>query len=276
MSWFNWERSGPIAVRDGIKAQRSGKTSSWWGRRWLETLESFGWEGRLARGRSYAKKGQVTELTLDRHGVSAEVQGSRDEPYAVRIRLKPIAEAAWQRVSEELSDRPLYVGQLLAGELPQQIEGIFAEADAPVFPARSSDLEMSCSCPDWAVPCKHLAAVYYVLAEWIDQDPFMLFELRGKDRDAFLKTLQVSGEPAPETEPDEPMTTEGFWGADLPEALITSGPPAVRQALLRALGDPPGWTGTTLLNRLRPVYTEVSARASEVLTGDDEGIAGEE
>jgi uncharacterized Zn finger protein len=276
----DWESTGPREVKDGIRAQTRGTrfASSWWGRRWLETLEGFGWDSRLQRGRSYARRGQVTDLKLGADGVSAGVQGSRPTPYRVKIRLTPLTDAQWGQAVAALEERPLFIGELLAGSMPEQIDEIFSAAGAGLFPQRSGDLAMSCSCPDYAVPCKHLAAVYYLLAEWLDRDPFLLFELRGRNREALLGSLQqhaaAGEEGAPE--PEEPLSVEGFWEpGDLELGRAGEEPPAVSLALLRALGDPPGWSEAPLLTLMRPVYAEVSDRAARLLAGEEDGEAPE-
>jgi uncharacterized Zn finger protein len=273
----DWEQTGPRAVKDGIRAQSRGGSfaASWWGKRWLQTLEGFGWDSRLQRGRSYARRGQVVDLKLGPGGVTAGVQGSQPKPYRVKIQVQPLADGQWERAVAALEERPLFIGQLLAGEMPAEIEDVFREAEAALFPAESEDLEMSCSCPDWAVPCKHLAAVYYLLAEWLDRDPFLLFELRGRDREALLAALRErrGTDDAPDetaAEPEEPLSAEGFWSGGAVElGPENEAPPAVPQALLRALGEPPGWNETPLLGALRPLYAAVSGRAETVLRGDE-------
>jgi uncharacterized Zn finger protein len=276
--WRDWEPSKPREVKDGIRAQSRGTrfASSWWGKRWLETLNGFGWDNRLQRGRSYARQGQVVDLAHGPGGVSAKVQGSRPSPYRVQIKLQPLTDSQWDQAVAALEERPLFVGQLLAGEMPAEIDEIFAGAKAALFPQQSRDLEMSCSCPDWAVPCKHLAAVYYLLAEWLDRDPFLLFELRGRDREALLAALRErqgadeEAEAAP-VEADEPLAVDGFWGDGAVELDAGSeAPPPVPQAILRALGDPPGWSEAPLAATLRPVYEAVSRRAGELLDGESE------
>jgi uncharacterized Zn finger protein len=272
----DWESSGPRAVKDGIRAQSRGSrfVSSWWGKRWLETLEGFGWDSRLQRGRSYARRGQVVDLALGPTGVTAGVQGSAPRPYRVEIKLRPLSDAQWDQAVTALEARALFVGELLAGEMPSGIEEVFTVAKAALFPQQSKDLEMSCSCPDWAVPCKHLAAVYYLLAEWLDHDPFLLFELRGRNRDALLAALRERHSPDPETAapievPDEPLSAAGFWTGVSPELDPgNEAPPAVPQALLRALGDPPGWNEPPLAGTLRSVYAAVSEHAAEILSGE--------
>ena len=272
-----WERTQPREVKDGIRAQSRGTkfASSWWGKQWLQTLEGFGWDSRLQRGRSYARRGQVVDLKLGPGGVTAGVQGSQPRPYQVQIKLRPLSDAQWDQAVAALEGRPLFVGQLLAGEMPEELEELFTAAKAALFPQQSKDLEMSCSCPDWAVPCKHLAAVYYLLAEWLDRDPFLLFEMRGRDRDALLAALRERQGAVEETsavpaEPEEPLSAAGFWAAGSIElGPDNEAPPPVPHALLRALGDPPGWDETPLTTLLRPVYDTVARRAAAVLTGED-------
>ena len=155
-------------------------------------------------------------------------------------------------------------------------------SDGSGFPEQRRDLQMSCSCPDSAVPCKHLAAVYYVLAEWLDRDPFLLFELRGRDRDALLTALRERHAPEEEAAaettpvgPDEPLDVASFWSVEpLEPDPDREAPPAVAQALLRALGDPPGWNEAPLAATLRPVYERVSRRAGEILDGEPETASG--
>ena len=88
-------------------------------------------------------------------------------------------------------DKPGYAARLLAGELPHEIEDVFAEAGAALFPERGSHLITSCTCPDWATPCKHAAAVCYLMAEAFDDDPFLLLAFRGREREALLAELRA-------------------------------------------------------------------------------------
>jgi uncharacterized Zn finger protein len=192
-----------IKVDGGLKAQstRGAIGSTWWSKRFLSVLESLAMDGRLARGRSYARAGQVLSLTVTPGKVTASVQGSRPKPYNVRIGLKVFPDAIWQQVEQALAEQALFSARLLAGEMPQEIEGIFAHVSMPLFPTRSADLAMECSCPDWGVPCKHLAATFYLLAEAFDADPFQIMQWRGRDRKTLLANLRhrrgaESGKPA--------------------------------------------------------------------------------
>ena len=162
----------------------------WWSRRFIGVLESYGMSGRLARGRAYARAGQVLDFELAQGKVTAQVQGSRARPYQVRIGVLPLTTGQWRRVQAALAARALFRAKLLAGEMPHEIEEVFAGCGTPLFPRLASDLDMRCSCPDWEVPCKHLAAVCYVLAEEFDRDPFAMLAWRGKGRDELLAALR--------------------------------------------------------------------------------------
>ncbi|MGN9765310.1 SWIM zinc finger family protein [Micromonospora sp. SD12] len=183
----------PRRVDGGLRARstRGAIGRSWWSRRFLEVLESFALGTRLTRGRSYARAGQVIRLDVAPGTVHAEVQGSRAQPYEVSIALPPFPEALWARVEAELAAQAFFSARLLAGDLPPELEELFAGAGAPLFPAGVAELRQRCSCPDFAVPCKHLAATFYLLAEAFDADPFQLLHWRGRSRTQLLDRLRV-------------------------------------------------------------------------------------
>jgi uncharacterized Zn finger protein len=190
--WRDWESAGPIAVEGGVKARskRGAIGEQWWSRRFIGVLESYGMSGRLQRGRSYARRGQVLEFSLGTGKVTARVQGSRPQPYNVSLTVLPLTSAQWREVESRLASQALFRARLLAGHMPAEIEEVFASCGTPLFPRISADLEMRCSCPDWGVPCKHLAAVCYVLAEAFDDDPFAMLAWRGKGREDLLTALR--------------------------------------------------------------------------------------
>src|SRR5659263_108254 len=174
--WGGYTPSKPIKVEGGIKAKSKGGCigDTWWSKRWVSVLESFGWSNRLERGRRYARGGQVIGFKLLPGKVTASVQGSTPKPYSVLIEVKSFSEAEWEKAIEEMSEKAVFAAKLLAGEMPQNIEEAFKSAGMSLFPASSKDIKTDCSCPDSANPCKHIAAVYYILAEEFDRDPFML------------------------------------------------------------------------------------------------------
>ena len=216
----------PREAKGGIKAQsrRGDFGESWWAKRWIGKLESFNIGARLGRGRSYARSGQVLSITIEKGLVEAKVQGSRSRPYGVVIKVKPLSEADWRNLLEELSSQAFFAAKLLAGEMPREIEDVFKQAGLSLFPEKSGDLQTDCSCPDWSNPCKHIAAVYYLLGEEFDRNPFLIFKMRGLDREELLdglgKGLEKAGMVQPkdggETRPgipDEPLDPDvaAFW-----------------------------------------------------------------
>ena len=244
--WDDWPPARPIRVEGGIKARskRGAIGEQWWSRRFIAVLESAGLGGRLARGRSYARAGQVLDFALTQGKVTARVQGSRIRPYQVRIGVLPLTKAQWRRVQERLAGQALFRAKLLAGEMPHEIEEVFAECGTPLFPRSASDLDMHCSCPDWGVPCKHLAAVCYVLAEEFDRDPFAMLAWRGKAREnllAALRQIQASSgaDPSPAAGSAAASST-GRPALDVPgrpleEELESFWSPGLSPARLRAL-----------------------------------------
>ena len=159
--------------------------------------------GRLARGRNYARRGQVIGFEISCGYVTAQVQGSRPKPYRVQIQVTPLTTAQWRKVEQALAAQALFRARLLAGEMPPEIEEVFAGCGTPLFPRSARDLDMSCSCPDWGVPCKHLAAVCYVLAEAFDLDPFGILAWRGRGREDLLAAMRLTGREA--DEPARPL-----------------------------------------------------------------------
>jgi uncharacterized Zn finger protein len=189
----------PKRVDGGIRAQsaRGQIGESWWSKRFITVLEAFpNLGGRLGRGRSYARAGQVLDLSVEPGLVRARVQGSLDTPYRVEIGLAIYDAPTWTRIEQAMAQQALFLARLLAGEMPPAIEEAFTALDAPLFPTRGQDLRMSCSCPDATVPCKHIAATFYLLAESFDADPFQLLQWRGRDRATLLANLRALRAPA--------------------------------------------------------------------------------
>jgi uncharacterized Zn finger protein/putative methionine-R-sulfoxide reductase with GAF domain len=207
-------RSGPPRkVKGGIRAhsKKGAFARSWWARRWLAVLESLQLGGRLARGRAYARGGQVMDLSIEAGLVRARVQGSRVEPYAVTIRVTPLSSGEWRRLADVLAREVVFLARLLAGEMPSDIERAFDQAGLSLFPTRIDQLATACSCPDPSNPCKHIAAVYYLLGEEFDRDPFLIFRLRGMSREELLRRLEEMEQAAHPTA-REGDATEGHGG----------------------------------------------------------------
>ena len=273
-------------------AARRDFASNWWGRRWLEVLESFGWANRLQRGRTYARQGKVLHIDLKRGEVNARVQGTRPKPYNVRMKIKPFSERDWERISDKLAGQAHFAARLLNGEMPQDIETVFAGVKLSLFPQDSRDIITSCSCPDWANPCKHIAAVYYLLGERFDTDPFLLFLIRGRSKEELLATIrekwagqeksaavpdrgaaEVQADAGKEELPLElPLDPDDFWrvGEELASVQIDIKLPAVPQGVLKRLGPPPvGLYSLRLQQLLAGYYREISRRAYDMAYDDE-------
>ncbi len=269
-----------IQKKGGIKSQskRGSFGDTWWGKRWIAVLESFNLGGRLTRGRSYARNGSVLSIDIASGAVKAKVQGSSPTPYKVSIQLKALLDKDWRKLAESLSTQAIFAAKLLAGEMPQEIEEAFKAEGFTLFPDKARDLETDCSCPDWSNPCKHIAAVYYLLGEEFDRDPFLLFKLRGMERDKFIQLLGAATpsarDEAAEQLPPEPLNAEAvvYWqGAPLsPDWLGEARTPPVAAAVLQRLGNFPFWRGNeTVSDALHAAYVNASARGLEVLAGNE-------
>lgn len=262
--------SQPRRVSGGIKAQsqRGAFASRWWAKRWIAVLESFNIGARLGRGRSYARQGQVLDIQIAAGAVKAKVQGSRPRPYQVSIKLKPLSAADWRKLIEAMAQEARFGAKLLAGEMPADIEEVFQAEGLSLFPKAHVDLKTECSCPDYSNPCKHIAAVYYLLGEAFDHDPFLMFQLRGMEREALLAQLgeeATDDEGWPPAEPEPlPEDPSAFWTMPpLPETLVGSLiAPAKSAALLQRLGPFPFWRGDVApLESLEPIYSAMGASA---------------
>jgi uncharacterized Zn finger protein len=276
--------AAPRIAADGIRARSRRGTigEQWWSRRFIDVLESFGMRGRLARGRNYARSGQVLGFEISTGYVTARVQGSRPRPYRVRIQVTPLTTRQWRRVEEALAGQALFRAKLLAGEMPREIEEVFADCGTPLFPRSARDMPMSCSCPDWEVPCKHLAAVCYVLAEAFDTDPFGILAWRGRDRDDLLAALrQLTAGPEQAPRPvlevaDRPLAEclPGFWSPGLSPGRLRALPtaPATAPDLLLRSFEPPAVRvrGQDLATLLTPAYQRLAG-----LAGGAEAAEGE-
>jgi uncharacterized Zn finger protein len=289
----------PKEVKGGIKAQskKGSFGETWWARRWLDVLESFQIGERLNRGKSYARKGQVLSIDITPGVIMAKVQGSRATPYRVTIKMNTLPAEARKKIASAMADNLLVAAKLQGGELPESIEDIFSRAGAPLFPLRYKDLSLECSCPDWSNPCKHGAAVCFLLAEEFDRDPFLLLTLRGLERGELLSFLPPPESPAPPVEaprkrarkkaapscPDPsppaerpaeylPLSADhaSFWGDErLRDSLFfPMEPPPPSAAPSRRLGAFPFWRGSEpFLEALEEVYRNASHHTPAILAG---------
>jgi uncharacterized Zn finger protein len=287
--WDDYRRFKPSIPREakgGIKAQSKRGTfgESWWARRWIAVLESFNIGARLGRGRSYARRGQVLSIEIDKGKVSGKVQGSRPKPYDVKLQVKTLSVSDWQKLTKVLSRQAIFSAKLLMGEMPLDIEKAFKEAGLSLFPERLKDLKTDCSCPDWSNPCKHIAAVYYLLAEEFDRDPFLIFKLRGMNREDLVTMLSKPDKKAtprnakakqePLHKDEEGLTSDisKFWNGEpisddiFGEVRI----PPLPAALPKRLGSFPFWRGEEkFLDVMESIYERASTVGLRVFLGEE-------
>ncbi len=286
--WDYFEPSRPIKVEGGIKtrSEHGAIGSTWWSKRWISVLESFNMGARLTRGRSYARQGQVLSIDVQPGQVKAKVQGSRPRPYNVEIHLKPLSDQDWDKVTDAMADQAIFAAKLLAGEMPTNIEEAFSVVQLSLFPTAARELETDCSCPDWANPCKHIAAVYYLLAERFDEDPFLIFKLRGRTKEQIIEILRhkraaslpaESASPSPDADDSTPAENalsledhlDTFWQAGEALDSFTVNPTASRvdKAILKRLGDAPFTVaGQNISSLLAKAYDTVDTASREYVS----------
>lgn len=254
-------------------------------------LESFGHSKRLPRGRYYARTGRVFDFRVAPCEVTAKVQGSRPQPYSVRVEVAALDDRAWERVIEAMASRAVFAAKLLSGEMPQNIGEVFAAASVSLFPKMARDLRVGCSCPDSANLCKHAVAVHYILADAFDADPFILMYLRGRSREEVIDALTrtrarlVAGE-GPGTDnvgagsgnaDEDEDETEGrpspepalFFDlqCSLEDLQFEMRRPPVPHGVLAALGPPPAHNAAQAEAALAACYSLVTQQAVDLAYG---------
>ncbi len=161
----------------------------WWVEQWMELIQAYRFKKRLERAWEYARSGNVSSIRFEGRRVHARVQGSDDEPYKVKLWLDVLSDDDWGYVLDALSQKARWSAQLLAGVMPADIERAFAASGKRLFPFKLQEVRSECSCPDKANPCKHVSAVFYLMGERFSEDPFVLFQLRGRTRSQLLTDL---------------------------------------------------------------------------------------
>src|SRR6266550_982688 len=272
---------------------------TWWGQRFIAALEQFTDSARLGRGRSYARNGRILDYTRAKGTVTAKVRGSNNpyfgvykEPlYKTTITIKPISATDWTKVIRQIASRADLITKLLMNEMPDTIEDAFSVLDLHLLPHSERDFKTTCSCPDYANPCKHIAGVYYLLASDLDRDPFVMFELRGLSRDdlhtelvqsplgqilaSALISEEVPVEPVesyhtrPTKEPVAHMASlKEFWiGAKrLPAPLATASQTSVPALLIKKQGDyPPFWhKDMSFISVMEELYERVRMKSRQM------------
>lgn len=284
MPYYYFKPTKPKEAKDGIKARskRGSFAKNWWAQRWITALERLVDSGRLSRGRTYARKGQVLSIEETKDGIVARVQGSRRTPYKVSIQIAPLNDTEWEKVFDALAEQAIFTAQLLAGEMPQDIEQTFETAKVSLFPTRRGDLKTDCSCPDYANPCKHIAATHYILGERFDEDPFLIFRLRGRTQEQVMEALRQrrAGDAEIEEALEEPETVTPleeqiaqFWefSSPLEGFSVSIRPPIIEIPLLKRLGEASFVSTPGIEALLNNAYQSISKKAIEKAFQESEG-----
>ena len=260
----------------------------WWAQQWIGLLDSYRFKKRLERARNYARQGNILSIEFKGAKVLARVQGTDPEPYRVSLSLDPFTDEQWGYVIETMSQKSVFAAKLLAGEMPQNMEDVFTSNGLSLFPFTLSDVHSKCSCPDKANPCKHVAAVYYQLGDRFSEDPFVLFQLRGRTKEQIIsdlrqlrsnvKTLHTTSLDEPsqvqESTPEKQfsVTMNSFWQYNEPlESSLVVIVPSTNETVLDVLGSIPlakeeeNLTSLTaadvVMKYLDTVYKDVSQKA---------------
>ena len=280
--WRRERPAAPLPVESGLRARsrRGDIGETWWSRRFIAILESFGFGSRLDRGRNYARRGQVLDLEVRPGLVEARVQGSRVRPYRVQLGVETLDEGDWERAEGAMAAKAVFAARLLAGEMPLDIEEAFADCRLSLFPTSAGQLASSCTCPDMVKPCKHVAAVFYLLAEAFDRDPFLVFTWRGRTREELLERLAelrrpVWRDPEPQAgaaaEPSLADALDRFWeaGPELEQVRVRPWAAEAPDAPIRRLG-PIGVTvrGADLADLLAAACRTLAAAAQRRALGE--------
>jgi len=267
----------------------------WWVEKWLELLDSYRFKKRLERARNYAREGNVLNIEFKHNHLTAEVQGSETQPYRVTLSLDAFTDEDWGYVINTMSEKALLAAQLLVGEMPSEIEQVFIKNGLSLFPFNLTDVKSRCTCPDKANPCKHIGAVYYQLADRFSEDPFIIFQLRGRSKEQILEALRIcrsvklSGkEPQPEmlgkikslpkrkvkaNKTSVPLNIEDFWEYEeaLDSSLVVITPPTDNKNILDVLGSLPlpYNDSQAVMQYLQQVYNSVPMKVMEIALTKD-------
>ncbi|MGL5064025.1 MAG: SWIM zinc finger family protein [Microcoleus sp.] len=225
----------------------------WWTQQWLDLINTYRFKKRLERGWQYAREGKVLSIKFPDKEVIALVQGTDPKPYQVSLGLDTLSDEDWDYVIENMSQRAVFSAKLLAGEMPHNIEDVFAAAGKTLFPLSLSEVRSRCTCPDPKNPCKHISAVYYLLGDRFGEDPFVLFQLRGRTKEQILSALRqrrgAGGEENSQLDSTANSPTpnsnvpkvDRFWeyNQQLESSLVAIVPPPSSETVLDILGPIP-------------------------------------
>lgn len=172
-------------VLEPVVVQGRNLVKNWWGKAWCSNLEQYAdYENRLDRGKRYVRTGAVIDLKIQKGKIAARVQGTRKVPYKVEIRISPLSEEKCQNIIEKCGRKMENIEELMSGNFPIEMQELFQGKDG-FFPT-PKEISFQCSCPDWALMCKHVSAVLYGVGVRLDEQPLLFFELRGIDVGRFI------------------------------------------------------------------------------------------
>ena len=263
----------PIKQRKNAMQKKYGST--WWGRQWLNALDRIDYSNRLPRGKTYANKGAAKDIQINGNKITARVQGSMPSPYKVNITVPAFSEKDKAKIIDLVTSNPLYLSELLNRSLPNELNKACEKAGISIFPSSWKEIHGTCSCPDYAVPCKHLAAVLYLVANEIDKNPFLVFELHEFDLFKGLENIgyAVGGQQEIAVLPIEALWKETASTAPTVDfnqetlaALDFTKVPDLRQGLLTLLGDCPVFSPRTDFKKLLDkAYSNVAKALNQSL-----------
>ncbi|MCL2245672.1 MAG: DEAD/DEAH box helicase [Lentimicrobiaceae bacterium] len=253
-------------------AEKFGKT--WWGEHWLRSLENVDYNNRLPRGASYARSGHVRNVKINGNQIVAKVQGSCATPYKVTIIVPPFFEKDIEPLMAKIIERPALISKLLNRELDPAILSIAEELGLKVFPRQWTDFKMQCSCPDWAVPCKHLASVIYMLSREIDNNPFLVFEMHNvnlldelKKRGIFIADQKKTEIPVLENLWKEKKTSSEIAEIAVYERVNFSQLQNISEPLVQLLPDaPPFYPSGNFREKYAAQYIRIAKEATRILS----------
>lgn len=264
----------PKQVKGGIKAQskRGSFATNWWSKLWVENFEVKTDSGRLTRARSYARSGQTKDLEIAPGLVKASVQGTAGKPYQITVAITPYSKEQIEAIYQGLSSQPMLVAQMLNNDLPEEFDKLLKDLDLFLIPRYNKDMDVSCDCLDWGDPCKHSAAILYLIAEEIDKNPFLLLKMLGIEKDKLLEKLKPTGIKKKQAQPtaiaEEPLSADPdvFWGKACQGQIKPIAPAQFPAAMIRRLGAIPFWrSDSDFMKLMEESYSKVGARLMSLL-----------
>lgn len=241
-----------------------------WSDAWLDALLAFSHPGRMRRGRRYANDKAIKDLEIKPGEIKAKVKDGR-KTYMVDIHYPPLDDNTWEDIISHLASQALFSAKLLQGEIPSEVMEVIQQTGASLFPTAEA-LEAQCTCPDWETPCKHIAGVYYYLAERFENDPFQLFYFRGRAKDELLNALRAHRSPSQNSDAaeiallfnDPPLeqSLDHYWeiGPAIHTISFHPAKPEIPMPHFKRLGRP-AFTALDLVDLLKPVYDTVTEKS---------------